>query len=319
MIKLYKKLIQPDLQRKRYKRVLKLLVSLIKFIFVKKPYILVVETGTVCNLNCPTCPTPREVIVGLRTATNMDFESFKKIMDNAHKSFSGVLLYWSNEPLLNKDILEMVRYCNKLNLYTFISTNLMLLSEKKFREFIDAGLDELMVCMDGFSAETYEPFRKGARFETVKKNIEDICRIKKELKTAVPWIEIQYIETKQNSKEISACKEWAKNIGIDGFHTEEIYVVEYLSEAEKLRKEFCKEKAWEERSPQAGTGICKNPNLQVCVLVDGQVTICCHDIKGACDCGNLYEDSFATIAKSEKYLSIKRRGKKRQLSICKRC
>jgi MoaA/NifB/PqqE/SkfB family radical SAM enzyme len=319
MFELYKKFIQPDLQKKRYRRLFKLLLAIIKFLLFKKPYILVVETGTVCNLVCPTCPTPRDVVVGARTAKNMDFESFKKIINNAYKSFSGVLLYWTNEPLLNKDIVNMVRYCNELNLYTFISTNLMLLNEKKFKELINAGLDEILVCIDGFSPETYEPFRKGAKFETIKKNVENICKMKTELKTASPWIEIQYIETKQNSKETEACKEWAKEIGIDGFHVEELYVVEYLDDVERLREEFYTEKKWKERNTKTAKKVCTNPNLQVCVLVDGQVTICCHDIKGACNCGNLCEDSFERIAKDKRYLEIKKKGKKRELGICRRC
>ncbi len=315
----YKRLLKPDIQKKRYKKITKLLAGIIKFLFLRKPYLLTVETGTICNLKCPTCPTPRDIVVGKRTAQNMDFENFKKIIDNSYKSFAAVLLYWSNEPLLNKDLAKMVRYCTELNLYTFISTNVTLLTEEKFRELIDAGLGELLVCFDGFSAETYEPFRKGAKFETVKKNIENICKIKKELNALNPWIEIQYIETKQNSEEIASCKTWAKEIGVDGFRVQELYILKYLNDSNTLRNEFYTDKMWEENNFRTDGKLCKNPDSQVCVFINGQLTVCCYDIKGICSFGNLCDDSFEHIAGSQKYLEIKKKGKKRDLSICKEC
>ncbi len=318
----FKKFIKPSIQKNRYKKITKMLVAIMNYLIFNKPCVLTVETGTICNLNCPTCPTPREIIVGARTAKNMDFDNFKKIINNSYKSFSAVMLYWSNEPLLNKDIVKMVRFCNKLNLYTFISTNMTLLTEKMFKELVEAGLDELLVCFDGFSSKTYESFRKGANFEKVKKNIETICKIKKELKAVTPWIEIQYIENKQNSKEIASCKEWAKEIGVDGFRVEELYIVNYLNDVEKLRDEFYTEKRWDNRykkNVQTGKKICKNPDLQVCVLVNGHLALCCYDIKGAYSFGNLFENSFERIAKDKKYLEIKGKGKNRSLEICKGC
>jgi MoaA/NifB/PqqE/SkfB family radical SAM enzyme len=299
-----------------------MLVAIIKFLFLNKPYVLIVETGTICNIDCPTCPTPRKIISRERTAQNMDFDNFKQIINNSHKFFAAVVLYWSNEPFLNKDLVKMVRYCNELNLYTFISTNMTLLTEKKFKELIQAGLDELLVCVDGFSSKTFEHFRKGAKFETVKRNVEIICKIKKELKAVNPWIEIQYIETKQNSEEIASCKEWATEIGINRFRLQDLYISRHLTDYKKLRDEFYTEKMWEKRyyeKLQTGKKTCKTPDTQVCVLVNGQITICCNDIKGICSYGNLLNDSFKNIRKNEKYSVIKRRGKKRDLSICKGC
>lgn len=318
----YKRFIRANAKRKQYKKIAGLFAGLIKQLFLKKPYVLVVETGTVCNINCPTCPTPREIIVDSRAEKNMDFDTFKKIINNARVSFPAVLLYWSNEPLLNKDIVKMVRYCNELNLYTFISTNVTLLSGDKFKELIDAGLDELLVCVDGFSAGTFEPFRKGAKFETVKYYIETACALKKELRALNPWIEIQYVENRYNTEEITLCKKWAEKAGVDGFRVQSLYISKHLKGYEKLRDEFYTERNWEEANKKDSgydKKICRSPELTVCVLVNGQLTVCCNDIKGVCSYGNLLEHSFKAIAKNEKYLEIKRKGRKRALGICKGC
>jgi MoaA/NifB/PqqE/SkfB family radical SAM enzyme len=322
LVVVYRRFIKANARNFRYRKVLKLFTGIVKFILIQKPYVLIVETGTVCNIHCPTCPTPREIITEARTARNMDFEDFKTIIDNSYKSFSAVVLYWTNEPLMNRDLADMVRYCNELNLYTFISTNVMLLTGNKFKELTEAGLDELLVCVDGFSSETYEPFRKGAKFETVKTNIETVCEIKKELHAANPWIELQYVENKQNSSEIPACREWARDIGIDGFRLQKLYVARHLHNFEKLREEFYTEKMWEDMNRpdlRPDNKICKTPDTQVCVLVNGDVTICCYDIRGSCSFGNLIEHSFEDIAKNQKYREIRKKGKKRGLSICKEC
>lgn len=322
LVAIYRRFIKANARNFKYRKILKLLTGIVKFIFVRKPYVLIVETGTVCNIHCPTCPTPREIIAGARSARNMDFEHFKTIIDNSYKSFSAVVLYWTNEPLMNKDLVNMVRYCNELNLYTFISTNVMLLTGNKFKELIKAGLDELLVCVDGFSSETYEPFRKGAKFETVKNNIETVCKIKKELHAHNPWIELQYVENKQNSQEIAACREWAENIGVDAFRLQKLYVARHLNNYKKLREKFYTEKMWEEiNSPglHQNNKICKTPDTQVCVLVNGEVTICCYDIRGSYSYGNLLEHSFEDIAKNQEYREIRKKGKKRGLNICKEC
>jgi len=322
LIIFYNRYIKAGIRKNRYNKITKLFGSIIKFLFLKKPYILIVETGTLCNLDCPTCPTPRQIVVGARAIKNMDFDSFIKIINNSYKSFSAVLLYWSNEPLLNKNIAKMVRFCNDLNLHTFISTNVVLLTGNKFKELIDAGLDELLVCVDGFSKDTYEPFRKGAKFEIVKRNIENICRIKRELNAVNPWIEIQYIETKENSKEITSCKEWADVIGVDSFRVQSLYITKHLNDYQKLREEFYTEKNWEEknkRNAQKENKVCRNAESTVCVLVNGQTTICCYDIEGAFSYGNLLDESFKNITKNKKYSEIRSKGKKHELSICKKC
>lgn len=319
---IYNRYLKAGIQKNRYKKIIKLVVSIIKFLSLRKPYILIVETGTICNINCPTCPTPRDIVVGERTVKNMDFDNFRKIIDNSYKSFSAVLLYWSNEPLLNKNIAKMVRYCNELNLYTFISTNVMLLTGKKFQELSESGLDELLVCVDGFSPDTYEPFRKGAKFETVRKNIENICKIKRESNAVNPWIEIQYIETKENSKEITLCKEWADKIGVDSFRVQSLYITKHLTDFQKLREEFYTEKNWEEKDRNnslKGNKVCRNAESTVCVLVNGQTTICCYDIKGTYSYGNLLDDSFKNITNNKKYSEITSKGKNHELSICKKC
>jgi len=318
----YKKFLKADIQKNRYGRITKMFVAVMKYILFKKPALLMVETGTICNLNCPTCPTPREIVVGSRPAKNMEFDTFKKIIDNAYKSFSGITLYWSNEPLLNKNIARMVRYCNELNLYTFISTNGMLLTDSIFKELINAGLDELLVCVDGFSPETYERFRRGGKLDTVKKNIETICNIKKELKAASPWIEIQYVETKQNSKEIASCMKWSQESGVDGFRVVKLAITQHLHDAERLREEFYTEKRWEQRykeTHQAGKRLCTLPDWQASVLVNGQLTICCMDIRGDCSYGNLLENSFKSITADNRYSELKKKSRKRELSICQKC
>ena len=101
----------------------------------------------------------------------MSLENYKKIIDNIKNSISVVMPWFSNEPLLIPHLVEMLKYAAQNNMYTMVSTNAALLNEQKARELLDSGLDEILLCLDGTTKESYEPFRKGAAFEEVFQNI----------------------------------------------------------------------------------------------------------------------------------------------------
>lgn len=187
------RVIKTLLKNKRYDKLFQLVKVDLKHKLFNEPISLIVETGTTCNIRCPTCPAPRDIIVSCRPKPFMSLKEFKTIIDNSNNKFFYVRQYWSNEPLLNKDTEEMIKYCDKKGLFSSISTNATLLTEERARKLIESGLDEIILSFDGLTKEVYEDFRYGANFEIVKKNIETLCRLKKEMNSLTPWTELQFI------------------------------------------------------------------------------------------------------------------------------
>ncbi|MDP3902165.1 MAG: radical SAM/SPASM domain-containing protein, partial [bacterium] len=260
-----------------------------------------IETCNFCNLRCPTCTTPHHKID--RPKAMMSLNDYKKIIDNIKRSVSVVLPWFSNEPLLVPDMGEMVKYAGQSGIYTVISTNAVLLTEQKARELIDAGLDEIILCLDGLSKESYEPFREGADFEKVLTNIKNFCRIKEEYGRYKPYVEMQFILTKLNQKELSEVKRLAKDLKVDRLRIKSLALSEYAyskEESKKLSEKFLPddlkygdkiryEKKGDHMEKKNKKKLCHIVISDIVVLADGRVAMCCFDIRGKYIYGNVMD------------------------------
>jgi MoaA/NifB/PqqE/SkfB family radical SAM enzyme len=309
-------------------------IAMAKYKFFGYPYLAVIETTNTCNLNCPTCPTPRHKLE--RAPQIMSLENFKKIIDNLADSIHIVLLYNTNEPLIHPDLPEMIRYCDKKNLYTMISTNAGLLSEEKSKALLDAGLDEILLCLDGTTKESYEPFRKGAEFETVYKNIEFFCEEKKRRNAIRPYTELQFILHKLNQSQIPEVKKLAEKWNVNRLRIKSFSLCEYAytpDEMKALSEQFLPEK---ENLPEYGGKIiiektegglklkkkrklCALMRNQCSILADGNLVMCCYDIKGKYVFGNLLEKKFKDIWFNVDIKHKRKLAREKTYPLCKIC
>ena len=91
-----------------------LLVSYLLARIVKKPLhwglpaSISIEPTTSCNLRCPECPS------GLRSFTRptgmLEFDLYKKIIDELSDTLGYLLLYFQGEPYLHPQFLQLVKY-----------------------------------------------------------------------------------------------------------------------------------------------------------------------------------------------------------------
>jgi len=128
------------------------------------PYSMFVFPTTFCNFKCQYCAHSlglekmREKY-GLIPET-MRMDVFKLVV-NQIKQFPGKLkllsLTGQGEPLINKNIAEMVEYAKKADIAERIEiiTNGSLLNKKLSLKLIDAGLDTLKISIQGIQAEKY--------------------------------------------------------------------------------------------------------------------------------------------------------------------
>ena len=106
-----------------------------------------IEPTNLCNLKCPLCPTNCAMS---RARGDMSLVLFKKIIDSFEKDEIKKINLWNfGEPLLNKDIFEMVRYAAKKGIRVIISTNSTMLDKEIRKNILYSGLDTIIVCLDG--------------------------------------------------------------------------------------------------------------------------------------------------------------------------
>jgi len=174
------------------------------------PIEITLESTAKCNLYCPMCP--RHIYTF--DNENMDFELYKKIVQDCKDYVEFAWPYGIGEPIIHPNIFEMIRVTHDAGIRTGMSTNATLLDEKRIEQLLDSGLDYLILAFDGASKETYEKYRTGATFEKTRANILALLRRKLERKAKV-YVVLQMVLLKENLREIDAYKKLWSIPGVD--------------------------------------------------------------------------------------------------------
>lgn len=107
------------------------------------PYSLLCELTFSCPLQCPYCSNP--VDFGRYIDNELVTQEWERILCEA-AALGVVQVHFSGgEPLLRKDIVQIIKKARDLNLYTNLSTGGTLLTENLAHELRFAGLDSLQI------------------------------------------------------------------------------------------------------------------------------------------------------------------------------
>lgn len=158
-----------------------------------------VESTNICNLDCIMCPTGMHI--DTRPKGFMEWDLFTAIVDEIAPFAHAVVLHSWGEPLLHKQIFEMIGYAKERGLWVETSTNATRLDEAAARKILEAGLDRIYLSMDGLTKETYEKVRVKGKFEEVLGNIERFLELKHELRSPIE-ADIQIVRLSETDAEV---------------------------------------------------------------------------------------------------------------------
>src|SRR5712691_5434725 len=136
----------------------------------------IVETTAKCNLYCPMCPRETH----RQPKEDMADEIFERLVEGAAQSGEHMMLIGLGEPFMDRKIFDRVEYCEHHGISTLLSTNGTFLDEKTSERLLATRLAHITLSFDGASKETFEYYRKGARFEKVRDNFVRFARMKHE-------------------------------------------------------------------------------------------------------------------------------------------
>jgi len=274
------------------------------------PLRLWIEPTSVCNLACVMCPNkdlPKEQL-GF-----MDFELFKKIVDEAKDFVFDVHLLHRGESLSHPDFFKMIRYAHEAGIVTRFHTNGTLLTEDKSRQLIASGLDQFAFSFDGFDAETYEKIRVKAKFEKTVGNIVRFLEIKKEMgaKKPVTFLELirfPEIFDKTGPEARRAFLERFKGLPLDKVHIKELH--NWAGDAggkDRTEKPF---------------GPCTFLWHALIIFWDGSVLPCTQDFFGYYTLGNVRDASLRDIWNNDRMIDLRKKLIDRDiagLETCSKC
>jgi pyrroloquinoline quinone biosynthesis protein E len=107
-----------------------------------RPYALVCELTYRCPLKCPYCSNPLQLS---RYANELDTATWKRVLDEA-AALGVVQAHLSGgEPMLRRDLCEIIAHATALDLYTNLSTGATVADENRLQAMREAGLDSLQV------------------------------------------------------------------------------------------------------------------------------------------------------------------------------
>lgn len=270
-----------------------------------------IETGNICNLDCPLCPTGNEkekVKKGM-----LSFENYVNILDQLGPYAHHLDLFNWGEPLLNKDIVKMVKYAKDKfrHLKVIISSNLNILPDEMAEGLVLAGLDKMIVSADGATQETYVQYRVGGNLDTVLVNMNKLVQAKVKHEKTTPQIVWNFLVFKHNMHEVDLVKKRAAEMGVDvnvaGMRTDcaqEIY--KPLEERMKEDAEWIPVGSeYNKYTPEELTHRetrCPKPWYTVTINWDGSVVPCgsVYDTQKYAY-GNMLKEPFEKIWNNEKY------------------
>jgi radical SAM protein with 4Fe4S-binding SPASM domain len=173
-----------------------------------------IEITTHCNFHCPMCSrTVWDNHNFLKNPKHMSLQDFKKIVLKLPYCES-INLQGAGESLLNPDLVNMVRFCKKNNIRTYLITNASVLSEQLSRNLILSGLSEIYFSLDSADAKSFRKIRVGAEFSKVIHNIKRFVKLKSQLNSKTPFIGVRVSVFKENIYEIPRILELVNHLGI---------------------------------------------------------------------------------------------------------
>lgn len=292
------------------------------------PIILMIEPTNICNLKCPLCPTGAGTLT--RNKGFMSFDNFKKVVDEIGDYLFNITLYNFGEPFMNKDIYKMIEYAKNKRSFVRVSTNGHFFKEEDVERLVKSELDDLIVSIDGASQDTYVQYRKSGDFNLVIDNLKRIVKMKRELKSKLPYIEVQFIVMKHNEHEVGKIEELAKEIGVDKLTLKGVIVgeVDNLSDEEKAQyipdnpefRRYSDTKNWINKE-KVDIHYCTRVWLSTMIMTDGSVVPCCYDYNATYTFGNAFKEKFMDIWNNKKYQNFRRQiiEDKREFGMCKNC
>lgn len=282
------------------------------------PEYLQIDVTGYCNLRCKMCPQGIKKIIPQKGT--MAFSLYKRIIDSGVAvGVFNVILTLTGEPLLHKQLVEMIRYAKDKRFRVMLSTNCTLLTPSISEALIKSGLDEIILSFDTANKDLYEDYRRGARFDEVLNNILTFLEIRKRMKSYTPFPVMQNLQ-KFNPEKANPQIErdfWKL------FGKYDIWIIpKYFSNWSGIMTQ--------EKELYDESGISLHSQYKLCLTVyqrivvswDGKVLSCCNDFQRRQIMGDMTYQSIVEVWNGPALVDLRKKIACRQykeLPLCRTC
>src|SRR5438876_4109606 len=243
------------------------------------PSRLYIECTAACNISChQACCAPETGITRTRQAGMLDFDLFRRVVDEVGASLVRVDFFNYGEAFLHKRAVEMCEYIKARfpHIYLYTSTNGLALTEEQARRLVHSGIDEVTFSIDGATPETYAKYRQRGRFDLAIATLGEMADEKQRARSDVTLLIWRYIlfTWKVSDAEMGLARQLAQRIGVDRLcweltdHPEDSYSRRFIPGSPDL--ETIRQEIWDDNNlGNAIAGATPRARIDVRTLVPG--------------------------------------------------
>lgn len=173
------------------------------------------ETSSLCQLRCPSCPTTTKHIDPVVGKGYLKLENFKKLVEN-NPQIKKYELSNYGEIFLNPEIGKIIEYAHKkeIKLTADNGVNLNNISDEVLESLVKFEVRSISCSIDGASNETYKKYRIRGNLDNVIKNVKKINFYKEKYNSVFPRLTWQFIAFSHNEHEIEKTREIAHSLNM---------------------------------------------------------------------------------------------------------
>ena len=271
------------------------------------PYLLL-EPVSACNLRCPFCfqidkSFTRKPYMGV-----MDFDLFKKVIDEADElGIGAVTLASRGEPTMHKKLSDMLYYMHsKSNIFEVkLNTNASFLTEDICNEIFKTQVTQVVVSADHYEKTSFEKLRLGANFEAIVENVDMLYRIRKNYPNSLTEIRVSGVDS-------------TKTLDRKKFHDFWIERADHVSAGYAIER-------WDTYNNTEHPEISQACDFlwdRMYVWFDGKTNPCDADYKSYLSYGNLKDSSIKDAWNGKVVRELRQKhlsGGRRNLDPCNKC
>lgn len=262
-------------------------------------YVVDMEVTNRCNAKCHFCPrdrTPHEGLMapevftqGLAQAVAYR-EAILTEQDQMMVSLCGL-----GEPLLNRHVFDYIRQTRAEGLKVAMSSNGSLLDERRGRQVLDAGLQQILINV-GEKYDDYEEIYK-LPFE---KTLQNVVRFK-EMAEGRCEVTMVLVDHRSDADHIAEMRSFWAEHGVEDAISYSVMnrggslFVDHMQYG--VYPELAK--AQELLGDAMGTALCGAPFGYIFVGYDAQYYLCCSDWEKRAPLGSIFDNSFLDVVRQK--------------------
>jgi len=179
------------------------------------PRLLQLYASEYCNARCAMCPVAESMKRQQKIAKETVDMAFVKKLVSGFGVFKPSIFLTGGEPLLNKEIINIIKYFDEKRIITTMTTNGMLL-KKCAKELVNTGISVVVVSIDG--PRPAHDKNRGVRgiYDSAVDGIKEVIKERNAAGKSFPKVNINAVINSECIDDMDHLLNLAKKLGIDG-------------------------------------------------------------------------------------------------------